>query len=117
MSNQDWMDRFLRYLRIEKGVADNTIQSYKHDLEMYGQHLGETSILKGQMWRVEQTLFALCASRHGKGGLLPKTYEISLGKNSAEDCIARNYIGTARDRFYGEGMKRLRPVLFAGESR
>ena len=46
--NKEWMDRFLRYLRIEKGVAENTIQSYRHDLEMYGRHLGETGILRAQ---------------------------------------------------------------------
>jgi integrase/recombinase XerD len=46
--NRDWIDRFLRYLRIERGVAENTIQSYKHDLEMYGRHLYETDILRVQ---------------------------------------------------------------------
>ena len=39
MTNQEWIDRFLQYLRIEKGVADNTIASYRHDLEMYSAHL------------------------------------------------------------------------------
>src|SRR5207237_7728615 len=34
MTNRDWVDRFLQYLRIEKGVAENTIQSYRHGLEM-----------------------------------------------------------------------------------
>lgn len=41
MTNQEWADRFLQYLRIEKGVADNTIESYKHDLAMYREHLAE----------------------------------------------------------------------------
>ncbi|HYR85998.1 MAG TPA: site-specific tyrosine recombinase XerD [Terriglobia bacterium] len=45
MSNQDWIDQFLRYLRIEKGVAENTIQSYKHDLAMYREHLGSIDLL------------------------------------------------------------------------
>jgi len=46
MSNQDWIDRFLQYLRIEKGVAENTIQSYKHDLAMYQEHLGNTTLVE-----------------------------------------------------------------------
>src|SRR3954470_12823939 len=48
MTNEDWVRRFLQYLRIEKGVADNTIQSYKHDLEMYCTHLGKTAIVVAQ---------------------------------------------------------------------
>jgi hypothetical protein len=65
---------------------------------------------------VEQTLFALCASRFGKGGLLPKTYEVSLNKHSAENCVARHYVGAVRERFFGEGLKRLREALLTGES-
>ncbi len=85
------------------------------DLEFCERALGETSILKGHIWRVEQTLFALCASRHGKGGLLPKTYEVSLTKDASSDCIARHYVGAVRDHFYGEGLKRLRDVLLSVE--
>ena len=44
-ANQEWIERFLQYLRIEKGVADNTIESYTHDLEMYREHLGRTGLL------------------------------------------------------------------------
>jgi integrase/recombinase XerD len=46
MTNQDWVHRFLQYLRIEKGLSDNTLASYKYDLAMYGAHLGELSILE-----------------------------------------------------------------------
>ena len=85
------------------------------DLEFCERALGETSILKGHIWRVEQTLFALCASR-GRGGLLPPTYEVSLGKQAAANVVARHYVGAVRDRFYGEGLKRLRGVLLTKES-
>jgi hypothetical protein len=85
------------------------------DLDFCERALGETSILKGHIWRVEQTLFALCASRFGKGGLLPKTYEVSLGKTASTDCISRHYVGAVRDRFYGEGLHRLRDVLLVKE--
>ena len=48
MNNQDWVERFLQYLRIEKGVADNTIQSYRHDLAMYCSHLGRIDVVHAQ---------------------------------------------------------------------
>lgn len=48
MTNEQWVGRFLEYLRIEKGVAENTIQAYRHDLAMYCEHLGKTDLLKAQ---------------------------------------------------------------------
>lgn len=81
------------------------------DFDFCDRALAETSLLRGKIGRVEQTLYALCASRHGKGGLLPKRYEVSLGKHSAEDVISRQYGEAVRERFYGEGLTRLAPVL------
>jgi hypothetical protein len=75
--------------------------------------LALTSILRGHMWRVEQTLFALCASRQGKGGLLPKTYEVSLERNAGKDVTSRHYVAAVRDRFFAEGLKRLSDELLA----
>src|SRR6266566_191362 len=48
LTNQEWIERFLQYLRIEKGVAENTIQAYRHDLALYCEHLGKLDILKAQ---------------------------------------------------------------------
>jgi integrase/recombinase XerD len=48
MTNREWVDRFLQYLRIEKGVAENTVNSYRHDLAMYCEHLGRTHLLETQ---------------------------------------------------------------------
>jgi len=48
MNNQEWIDRFLQYLRIEKGVAENTVQSYRHDLGMYRTHLEDIDLTKVQ---------------------------------------------------------------------
>jgi integrase/recombinase XerD len=45
MRNEEWVDRFLQYLRIEKGVAENTVAAYAHDLSMYCEHLGGLAIL------------------------------------------------------------------------
>src|SRR5262245_39979590 len=46
--NLDWIERYLQYLRIEKGVSDNTLAAYKHDLTMYVAHLGETDVLQAK---------------------------------------------------------------------
>jgi hypothetical protein len=83
------------------------------DLELCERALAQTDILRGHIWRVEQTLLALCASRHGKGGLLPGTYEVSLGRHASRDCIARHYVGAVRDRFFAEGLSRLHDRLLA----
>src|SRR5713226_6612844 len=56
MTNQEWAERFLQYLRIEKGVAENTIQAYKHDLAMYCEHLGRIDLLKVQAADVSKFL-------------------------------------------------------------
>jgi len=82
------------------------------DFAFCEEALTRTSILRGKICRVEQTLLALCASRHGKGGLLPKTYEVSLGADAAPEAIARHYVDAVRDRFYGEGLPRLAYDLF-----
>jgi integrase/recombinase XerD len=63
MTNQEWVDRFLQYLRIEKGVAENTIESYKHDLAMYCEHLGSTHVLKAQPADVSRFLKFLYARK------------------------------------------------------
>jgi integrase/recombinase XerD len=48
MTNEDWVTRFLQYLRIEKGLSDNTLGSYTHDLAMYCEHLGKVPVVAAQ---------------------------------------------------------------------
>lgn len=81
------------------------------DRDFLEHALATTNILEAKVWRIEQTLYALTASRHGKGGLLPATYEVSLGKTAAPNALARHYVGAVRDHFYGEGLRRLLPIL------
>ena len=85
------------------------------DFDFCDEALATTSILRGHVWRVEQTLLALCASRHGEGGLLPKTYEVSLKRRVSPEAVARHYVGAVRDRFYAEGLKRLREQLLVAD--
>jgi integrase/recombinase XerD len=63
MTNQEWVERFLQYLRIEKGVAENTIESYRHDLEMYRTHLGATDLVHVQSSDVSTFLKFLYARK------------------------------------------------------
>jgi len=85
------------------------------DLDLCDRALAQTSILSGHVWRIEQTLLMLCAARHAKGGLLPRTYEVSLGRHAADGAVSRHYVGAVRDRFFGEGLKRLNGILFPME--
>ena len=48
MDNQQWMDRYIQYLRIEKGSASNTLNAYRHDLARYAEHLGKTDLIQAQ---------------------------------------------------------------------
>ena len=63
MTNQEWIDRFLLYLRIEKGVAENTMASYRHDLEMYRTHLDATDLILAQSSDVAKFLKFLYAHK------------------------------------------------------
>ena len=81
------------------------------DLDFCDHCMRKTDIAAGQIWRLEQTLYALCASRFGRGGLLPPYYEVSLGRSAGPDCIARHYVGAVRQRFFGEGLPLLRHLL------
>ncbi len=48
MDNQQWIDRYIQYLQIEKGGALNTLDAYRHDLAMYAEHLGQTGLVQAQ---------------------------------------------------------------------
>jgi integrase/recombinase XerD len=56
VTNREWSEKFLAYLRIERGLSTNTIHSYKHDLEMYCLHLGRTSVLNAKPVQVSSFL-------------------------------------------------------------
>ena len=77
------------------------------DLDFCERALHDTGILSGHFWRVEQTLFALCASRLGRGGLLPSSYEVTLAPHLSPGAVARHYVGAVREKFWGEGVPRI----------
>ena len=81
------------------------------NLDLCERALRETGLLAGHIWLVEQSLFAICASAHGRGGLLAPEYEVSLRKSARPDAVARHYVGAVRQRFYGDGIKRMKREL------
>jgi hypothetical protein len=81
------------------------------DLDLCERALRETTLLKGHIWLVEQSLFAICASARNRGGLLPPEYEVSLEKKARPDAVARHYVGAVRQRFYADGIARARRQL------
>jgi hypothetical protein len=97
--------------RVNSGIC--LLQRRIIDLNFCERCLAETTLLQGKIWRIEQTLFALCASHAGEGGLLPPEYEVSLGFSASPNAVARHYVGAVRHLFYGEGMARLRTELLA----
>lgn len=48
LSNQQWVERYLQFLRIEKGVSPNTVDAYRYDLTLYTQHLANTALVQAQ---------------------------------------------------------------------
>lgn len=61
--------------------------------------------VRSHFWRTEQTLFALCSSKHGVE-LLPPGYDVHLGEGIRGPV--RHYVGAVRQQMYGEGIARLK---------
>src|SRR5438477_1641121 len=63
MTNREWIDKFVEYLRIEKGVAENTISAYRHDLQMYEAHLKNSDLVQVRQAEVSKFLKFLYARK------------------------------------------------------
>lgn len=100
---------FTLWPRVNSGLG--LIHQSTIDLDAFEKWIGHESVQSGKAWRTEQTLLALGASSVNNGGALPEHYEVSLSQLSQTDCTARHYVGAVRQRFYGEGIQRLRHLL------
>jgi len=96
--------------RVNSGLCFLTRQATS-DLDFYESCLGVRELRHAALWRIEQMLLGLGASKVGIGGILPASYEVSLGRDRSPDAIARHYVGKVRDRFYAEGLAQLRHRL------
>src|SRR6185295_7244398 len=45
-SYAEWLTRFVGYMRIERGVSENTLSAYAHDLAMYCEYLGDKDFVQ-----------------------------------------------------------------------
>lgn len=64
------IDRFLNYIRIEKGLAKNSIDAYARDMRRFAEYLEEKDICMDMVSRVEIIGFI---SEMGKSGLSPRS--------------------------------------------
>jgi integrase/recombinase XerD len=46
VKNQEWLTRFIGYLRIERGLSENTLTAYSHDIALYFEHLGSKDVAR-----------------------------------------------------------------------
>jgi hypothetical protein len=89
--------------RVNSGFAVIHRDSMK--LEWIEEFLGYPGLAEGHFWRVEQTLYALCGSRHG-AELLPPAYDVRLDAGIPPHTF-RHYVGAIRHLMYGEGIAHL----------
>ena len=89
--------------RINSGLA--LVQREVLNLDWMEEFLACQSLWDGHPWRIEQTLLALGASRHGVE-LLPDSYRVSLRPGLA-GCVVKHYVGAVRHLMYREGMAHL----------
>lgn len=95
--------------RVNSGMC--LIERATIDFDLCERALLETTLMQKHIWLVEQTLFAICASAKGRGGLLPAEYEVSKAANASPGAVARHYVGAVRQRFYADGIPRVRKAL------
>jgi hypothetical protein len=81
------------------------------DFDLCERALRETTLMEKRISQVEQALFAICASAKGRGGVLPDEYEASKAPNASPGAVARHYAGSVRQRFYADGMARVKKDL------
>jgi hypothetical protein len=96
--------------RVDTGIS--LLHKPALDLDFLDTALAQTSILRGSLENATRTLAMLCAARAGRGGLLPRRYEVSQARLAADDAVSRHYTGAARERFFDDGLKRVSPHLF-----
>lgn len=89
--------------RVNSGFGIISRDSMK--LEWIEEFLAVPGLAEGHFWRIEQTLYALCGSRHG-AELLPPDYDVRL-ETGIPPRIFRHYVGAIRHLMYGEGIAHL----------
>lgn len=105
--------RFLFNMELKQKVNTGIIGILKKNLSLdfLEDCLARTGMLNKDRWYVEQTLFAVTASKFSRVELLPAEYVMSLAPQCPANAVARHYVGAVRHYFYSEGLARIRPML------
>ena len=90
--------------RINTGIM---LFARQHEtLDYCDSALADANVARSTGW-IEQTLYALWASRSNTVGFLPATYQLSLKPGLRDGAIARHYAGPTRPLLTSEGMPTL----------
>jgi hypothetical protein len=84
-------------------------------LDLIEKCLARTQVLSGDQWFIEQTLYAVAVSVHGRVELLPKEYAMSLESHCSTKALSRHYIGAIWHLFYSEGLPRVNRNMRRGK--
>lgn len=98
-------DRLGRELLARVNSGFGIVHRDSMKLEWIEEFLAYPGLAVGHFWRIEQTLYALCGSRHG-AELLPAAYDVNL-EAGIPPGIFRHYVGAIRHLMYGEGIAHL----------
>jgi hypothetical protein len=93
--------------RVNSGLG--VVRRGSMPLEWVEEFLKIPGLAEWHFWRIEQTIYALCATRFG-GALLPPEYRVYRGRG-LEERPFRHYVGAVRHLMYSEGMRFLAPRL------
>lgn len=74
-----WLDRFLHYLAVEKGLSQNTLEAYSHDLNRFFDHLQKRGT-KGieEITKLDLREFLLFLKREGRSSKTIARHLVSL---------------------------------------
>jgi hypothetical protein len=91
-------------VRINSGLC--LLSNRVFNLDWMEEFLSCQSIWNGHIWRIEQTLLALAASRDGVELLPECEYRVSL-EPGTKGCVVKHYVGAVRHLMYREGIAKL----------
>jgi hypothetical protein len=76
--------------------------------------LGEPALAGVEAAEVGRVLLAAGAAAGSAGGLLPPGYEVTLARRGAATAVARRYVAGVGERYFDEGLKRLKERVLGG---